>query len=70
MTELLNPFRAPEPLSILNPSNFVPKKGFPVVKGLNPKSLGEKKIIGHSCFVFTAKEMCIEETHQLRHLLR
>ena len=30
----VNPFRAPEPLPILNPSNFVPKKGFPVVKGL------------------------------------
>ena len=30
----LNPFRAPEPLPILNPSNFVPKNGFPVVKGL------------------------------------
>ena len=31
----LNPFRAPEPLPIQNPSNFVPKNGFPVVKGLN-----------------------------------
>ena len=31
---LFNPFRAPEPLPILNPSNFVPKIGFPVVKGL------------------------------------
>ena len=30
----VNPFRAPEPLPILNPSNFVPKNGFPVVKGL------------------------------------
>ena len=30
----LNPFRPPEPLHILNPSNFVPKNGFPVVKGL------------------------------------
>ena len=30
----LNPFRAPEPLPILNPSNFVPKNGFPVVKAL------------------------------------
>ena len=28
------PFRAPEPLPILNPSDFVPKNGFPVVKGL------------------------------------
>ena len=27
-------FRAPEPLPRLNPSNFVPKNGFPVVKGL------------------------------------
>ena len=35
MTGVLNPFRAPEPLPILNPSNFVPKYGFPVVKGLN-----------------------------------
>ena len=32
----LNPFRAPEPLPILNPSNFVPKNGFPVVEGLSP----------------------------------
>ena len=31
----LNPFRAPEPLPILDPSNFVPKNGFPVVKGLS-----------------------------------
>ena len=30
----VNPFGAPEPLPILNPSNFVPKNGFPVVKGL------------------------------------
>ena len=35
-----NPFRAPEPLPILIPSNFVPKNGFPVVKGLrrSPRS--------------------------------
>ena len=32
---MLNPFRAPEPFPILNPSNFVPKNGFPVVKRLN-----------------------------------
>ena len=31
----INPLRAPEPLPILNPSNFVPKNGFPVVKGLS-----------------------------------
>ena len=31
LSVLLNPFRAPEPLPILNPSNFVPKNGFPVV---------------------------------------
>ena len=31
----LNPFRAPEPLPILNTSSFVPKIGFPVVKGLS-----------------------------------
>ena len=30
----LNPFRAPESLPILKPSNFVPKNGFPVAKGL------------------------------------
>ena len=30
----VNPFRAPEPLPMLNPSNFVPKNGFPVVKAL------------------------------------
>ena len=32
--DVLNPLRAPKPLPILNPSNFVPKNGFPVVKGL------------------------------------
>ena len=32
----LDPFRAPEPLPIPNPSSFVPKNGFPVVKGLTP----------------------------------
>ena len=32
--DFVNPFRAPEPLPILNASNFVPKNGFPVVKGL------------------------------------
>ena len=32
--QMLNPFRTPEPLPILNPSNFVPKNEFPVVKGL------------------------------------
>ena len=31
----MNPFRAPEPLPILNPSNAVPKNGFPVAKGLS-----------------------------------
>ena len=36
---LLNPFRAPEPLPILNPSNFVPTNGFPVVKGLTKNVL-------------------------------
>ena len=35
----LDPFRASEPLPILNPSNFVPKNGFPVVKGLFPRNL-------------------------------
>ena len=29
---VVNPFRAPEPLPILHPSNFVPENGFPVVK--------------------------------------
>ena len=33
-----NPFRAPEPLPILNPSNVVPENGFLVVKGLNAQS--------------------------------
>ena len=31
----LNPFRAPKPLPILKPSNYVPQNGFPVVKGLS-----------------------------------
>ena len=46
MTGILNPFRAPEPLPILNPSNFVPKNGFPVGKGLIPK------IVGNTTFFF------------------
>ena len=32
---LTTPFRAPEPLPIINPSDFVPRNGFPVVKGLS-----------------------------------
>ena len=40
---LINPFRAPEPLPILNPGNFVPKNGFPVLKGLIKESCREKK---------------------------
>ena len=31
------PFKAPEPLPILSPSNYVPKNGFPVVKGLSSR---------------------------------
>ena len=38
----LNPFGAPEPLPILEPSNFAPKNEFPVVKGLSSKSRGKK----------------------------
>ena len=40
----LDPFRAPEPLPILNPSNFVPKNGFPVVKGLTPSRSSPKNV--------------------------
>ena len=29
----VDPLRVPEPFLILNPSNFLPKNGFPVVKG-------------------------------------
>ena len=32
---ILDPFTAPEPLPILNPSDFVPQKGFPVAKALS-----------------------------------
>ena len=39
----INPFRAPEPLPILNPSNFVPQNGFPVVKGLRSPVIQKKK---------------------------
>ena len=38
-----NPFRAPEPLPILNPSNSVSKNGFPVVKGLREAKNIKKK---------------------------
>ena len=31
---LVNPFRAPEPLSVLNPSNFVPTKRVSSCKGV------------------------------------
>ena len=37
--------RAPEPLPILNPSNFVPKNGFPVVKALRSPKSSEKYAI-------------------------
>ena len=37
---IVNPFRAPEPLPILIPSNFVSKNGFPVVKGLRASFVG------------------------------
>ena len=43
MCVALDPFRAPEPLLILNPSNFVPKNGFPVVKLCFFPSAGEDK---------------------------
>ena len=44
----MKPFRAPEPLPILNPSKFVPKNGFPVVKGLSSPKIEElpQKISG------------------------
>ena len=34
---VVNPFRDPEPLPVLNPSYFVPKNGFSVVKGLRKR---------------------------------
>ena len=40
----VNPLRAPQPLPILNPSNFVPKNGFPVVKGLTSVLEPEKSL--------------------------
>ena len=36
---VFNPFIAAESLSVLNSSNFVPKNGFPVVKGLKRERL-------------------------------
>ena len=44
----LNPFRAPEPLPILNPSSFVPKNGLPVVKGL--LSMATEMYYDNHCF--------------------
>ena len=48
----VNPFRAPEPLPILNPSNSVPKNGFPVVRGLRSpvkfKKHGRRKLLSLS----------------------
>ena len=44
---LLNPLKAPKHLPVLNPSNFVPENGFPVVKALSPKS---SEIIGYFSF--------------------
>ena len=40
----VNPFGAPKPLPILNPSNFIPNNRFPVVKGSSVK-LHEPEII-------------------------
>ena len=34
----VGPFRAPEPLPILKPSNFVTQKGFPAVNGVESVS--------------------------------
>ena len=42
----VSPFRAPEPLPILNPSDFVPKNGFPVVKGLKKSWGGNRRTTG------------------------
>ena len=42
----LNPFRAPEPLPILNSSNLVPKNGFPVAKGLSSQTEEPRKKSG------------------------
>ena len=47
----LNPFRAPEPHPTLNPSNFVPKKGFPVVKGLSSQIEEPQKNMLCTCIV-------------------
>ena len=37
----LTPLEPPEALSLLNPSNFVPKDGSPIVKGLSGGPAGE-----------------------------
>ena len=41
----VDPLKAPEPLLILNPSNFVPKYGFPVVKGLISLLIPEERLV-------------------------
>ena len=53
---MLNPFRAPEPLPILNPSNFVPKNGLPVVKG---EYYLEQAVFSVSYKVSTARQLRI-----------
>ena len=50
--------RAPEPLPILNPSNFVPKNGFPVVKGLNQKVRQGVKLNRPLIFFFAGFVLC------------
>ena len=53
----INPFRAPEPLPILNPSSFVPKNGFPVVKGLRTVKEGSGACpVSHKIFVSKKKK--------------
>ena len=57
----INPFRAPEPLPILNPRNFVPKNGFPVVKGLRTLAKSFSKISNDELGTMLGKDEKISE---------
>ena len=46
----LTPLDPPNSFPMLNPSNFVPKNGFPVVKGLTPLDLQPLCLGQTTCF--------------------
>ena len=67
------PLEPPEILPILNPSNFVPKNGFPVVKGLRRPRRSEKKSSQKKVYLYRGMSRLtdtINERHTRRHRYR